>query len=138
MKCCTRTSCARTKIYNCLCSVPTPPFQTLVMGTYFSLSAGRGKKHLAQCTGFCTYVTKCMHRYQGFAVCVITRSTCTDASNDRYGYLAMLSSFLIAGALMEGVLCTNSKSVEVLVRAQVVRVPKKLPCDLLCEWSNPF
>jgi len=57
-------------------------------------------------------------------VCVVTQSMCTTASNARCGYLATLSSFLLAGALMEGVLCTNSKPVEVLVRAQSGRVPK--------------
>jgi hypothetical protein len=46
----------------------------------------------------------------------------------------MLSLVLIAGALMEGVLCTNSKRVEVLVRAQSGRVPKnETPSHVVCK-----
>jgi hypothetical protein len=55
---------------------------------------------------------------------VVTHNICTTASNARWGYLAMLSFVLIAGALMEGVFCKNSKRVEVLVRAQSGHVPK--------------
>ena len=65
---------------------------------------------------------------------MVTQSTCTTASNDRCGYLATLSSFLITGALMEGVVYTNSKRVEVLVRAQSGRVPKnETPSHVLCK-----
>ena len=65
---------------------------------------------------------------------MITRSTCTDASNDRCGYLAMLSFVLIARALMEGVFGTNSNRVEVLVRAQSGRTPKnETPSHVVCK-----